>query len=115
VRGASRRNLQEYWGPLGVRSRAQLAVRPPDAAVDAGTMQWIALGPARLVVTIERGTVVSKSAAAAFAAERWPGHADLLRRVAAARAGGDAVFTVADAADALDLLEQCVLRALDPA
>ncbi|MGN7799112.1 aminoglycoside adenylyltransferase domain-containing protein [Leifsonia sp. 22587] len=68
----------------------------------------MALGPIRLVATIETGDVLSKTAAAAFAAERWPEHAELLERVVRDRAGERQEFTAADGREALTLLRKCV-------
>ncbi|RJT90363.1 nucleotidyltransferase domain-containing protein [Cryobacterium melibiosiphilum] len=108
ARAFSRHNLRDYWQPLGIRARAQLFSRCDSDPVDPVTVRWIALGPARLVATIETGDVISKSASGAFAAERWPAHAEFLLRAVASRTGEDIPFTVADARQALDLLDQCV-------
>lgn len=104
----SRENLAGYWAALGVQSRTQLTALEPDAPVNADTVRWIALGPARLVATIETGEVLSKTAAAGFATKRWPQYGEVLARAAASRAGIEVVFTAADAELAIDLLDQCV-------
>jgi hypothetical protein len=109
----SRRNLVEYWAPLGSQAREQLAGRSDADTVDASTVRWIALGPARLVVTVESGAIVSKTEAARFAARRWPAFHDLLSRAAASRAGTDVHFSVADARLAIALLERCVSLATE--
>lgn len=51
----------------------------------------MALGPARLVATIETEKIVSKSAVAAYAAARWPEHTELLHRADVSRSGASAV------------------------
>lgn len=104
----SRANLLEYWEPFGDRVVAELAGRGPDSPVRSETVRWVALGPARLVATVQTGEIISKTAAATFAAERWPEHADLLRRAALDRAGDRQRFVVADALQAVALLRACV-------
>jgi len=104
----SRANLVDYWEPFGERVVAELAGRAQDAPVRSETVRWVALGPARLVATVETGAIISKSEAAAFAADRWPEHADLLRRAVLDRAGNRQRFVVADALQAVELLRACV-------
>jgi len=76
--------------------------------VNAVAVQWIALGPARLVATIERGQILSKTEAARFASRKWPEFEDLLSRAVASRAGENVEFTVDDAQRAIALFERCV-------
>ncbi len=109
----SRENLASYWSALGVQSRTKLAPLAADAPVNASTVRWIALGPTRLLATIETGEILSKTNAGAFAARRWPKYADLLRRAAASRTGRDVAFNATDANLAVDLLEQCVATGRD--
>lgn len=104
----SKQNLENYWAPLGKRSRELLADRPATAIANAETVRWIALGPSRLVATMESGLVLSKTEAARFASDKWPDFSDLLGRAVASRAGEDVQFTVADARLAIALLEKCV-------
>jgi hypothetical protein len=111
ARRFSRDNLTRYWAPLGVESRTRLTALPADAEVTPRTVEWIALGPARLLATIETGAIISKSGAAEFAAVRWPEYADVVGRASSSRAGADVVFTATDAAGALDLLDRCVAAA----
>lgn len=111
VRAFSRQNLRDYWQPLGAGARAQLSARPDGDPVDAVTLRWFALGPARLVATLETGKIISKSASGTFAAQRWPEYAELLSRVVASRTGINDSFTAADARAALNLLDQCVAAA----
>ncbi|GAA1446440.1 aminoglycoside adenylyltransferase domain-containing protein [Leifsonia poae] len=111
ARGAvsfSRDNLVDYWQPIGDQAEAELADRAPDAPVRSETVRWIALGPSRLVATMETGEILSKTEAAAFAAERWPEHAELLRRAVLDRSGERQEFTVGDARQAIELLRACV-------
>lgn len=107
----SRANLVEYWEPLGESLVAELDGRAPDSPVRSETVRWVALGPARLLATVQTGEIISKSAAAEFAAERWPEHADLLRRAVLDRSGDRQRFVVADALQAVALLRACVAAA----
>ncbi|WP_348786911.1 nucleotidyltransferase domain-containing protein [Leifsonia sp. NPDC080035] len=107
----SRENLIEYWGPLGDGAEAEIADRPDDGPVRSETVRWLALGPIRLVATLETGRILSKTAAARFAQERWPEHADLLDRVVRDRAGDRQTFTAGDAREAIALLRACVAEA----
>lgn len=104
----SRQNLLDYWQSIGDGVERELAERPDDGPVRPETVRWVALGPIRLVATIDTGEVLSKSAAADYAAERWPEHAALLERVVRDRAGERQEFTAADAREALALLRKCV-------
>ncbi|TFD09380.1 DUF4111 domain-containing protein [Cryobacterium sp. TMT1-66-1] len=108
VRAFSRQNLRDYWRPLGAGARAQLSPRPDGDPVDAVTLRWIALGPARLVATLETGNIISKSASGTFAAQRWPEYVELLSRAVASRTGINESFTAADERAALNLLDKCV-------
>lgn len=108
ARAFSRRNLVEYWAPLGSETLEQLSGRPGAASVNPVAVRWIALGPARLVATIERGLILSKTEAARFASRKWPEFEDLLSRAVASRAGENVEFTVNDARRAIALLEYCV-------
>lgn len=107
----SRTELIDYWSPIGDSAEAELAARAPGAAVRSETVRWLALGPIRLVATMETGRILSKSDAARFAAERWPEHADLLERAVRDRAGERQAFTTADARQAIALLRVCVALA----
>lgn len=104
----SRDNLLDYWQRIGDGLERELAERPDDGPVRPETVRWVALGPIRLVATIETGNVLSKTAAAAFAADRWPEHAELLERVVRDRSGDRQEFTAGDGREALSLLRKCV-------
>ncbi|TFD78979.1 hypothetical protein E3T54_05550 [Cryobacterium sp. Sr8] len=113
---ASRDNLRSYWMPYASDTAARLAARSDDDTVPAEAIEWLALGAQRLVVTIETGRVVSKSAAAEFAAQRWPEYAELLTRVLASRRGeaqpcAAQPFTVRDARRAAALVLDCAALA----
>ena len=109
----SRDDLIDFWAPVGDSAEAELAGRKPRDAVRPETVRWLALGPIRLVETMESGHIVSKTAAARAAAERWPEHADLLDRAVRDRAGERQDFTAADARQAIALLRECVNLAHD--
>ncbi|MDN4614497.1 nucleotidyltransferase domain-containing protein [Leifsonia sp. F6_8S_P_1B] len=111
VREYSRANLLDYWRQIGDGAEAELAPRSDDDPVRNETVRWIALGPIRLVASMETGEVVSKSEAAAVAAARWPEHAELLDRAARDRAGDRQTFTTGDARQAIRLLRECVALA----
>jgi hypothetical protein len=104
----SRENLLDYWQGIGDGLEEELEGRPEDGPIRSETVRWVTLGPIRLVATIETGEVLSKTAAASFAAGRWPEHADLLERAVRDRAGERQSFTVRDAREALALLRACV-------
>lgn len=104
----SRANLLDYWQRIGDGLEAELAGRADDDPLRPETVRWVALGPIRLVATIETGDVLSKTAAAEYAAARWPEHAELLRRTVRDRAGERQEFTVRDGREALALLRACV-------
>ena len=107
----SRTDLIEFWGPVGDSAEAELADREPGDPVRAETVRWLALSPIRLVATMESGRILSKTAAARSAAERWPEHAELLDRAVRDRAGDRQTFVTADAREAIALLRQCVALA----
>lgn len=109
-----RANLLDYWAPLGAASLDRLAEVDPDAPVRAETVQWITLGPPRLVATMRTGEIISKTHAAAFVAATWPEFARLAHRAAASRSGVDVAFSAAEAGLAVDILERCVAEAHRP-
>lgn len=72
-----RDNVATYWRSVG----EQLAVALADAARQefaAETVEWCALGVARMLYSFRTGDVASKSAAGAWAAEQLPRHAAVL-------------------------------------
>lgn len=93
----SRENLGTYW--TGVVDQWQAALDSgelTDERVDTDSVVWTVLGPARLIVTIETGVVISKTASGQFAAERWPQYGRLVERAMRSRAGGQETFDVED-------------------
>lgn len=107
----SRANLVDYWDRIGDSAEAELAERAEGDTVRSETVRWLALGPIRLVETMETGRIVSKTAAARAAAERWPEHAALLDRAVRDRAGERQTFTTTDARESIALLRACVALA----
>ncbi len=104
----SRANLDLYWAPLGERADAELAKLSADAEVEKERVTWVALGPARLLITMETGRVVSKSAGARWAAERWPEFAGLVEKAIRSRQGDGETFSVEEACRSVELLRRCV-------
>ncbi|SCF39647.1 Nucleotidyltransferase domain-containing protein [Micromonospora mirobrigensis] len=91
-------NLRGYWRGTAATLSATLADVPGDQAVDAGTVVWCVLGPARLHYTLAHVDVISKAAAGAYLGELFPEYADLARRAVRWRAGEPERFTAADLA-----------------
>jgi len=107
---ASAANLVDYWRPLGRDAAKRARFSRAGELVAATAVAWVVLGPPRLVVTVEEERVVSKSEAGAIAAEMFPAHAALVRRVLEWRRTGEGAFTAADARQATRLLADCVKR-----
>lgn len=101
---ASKRNLRDYWLPLGRMAGIKFAALAPTAS----DMMWITLGPPRLVATIEQGRILSKTQAGEYAAQKWPEYAELIGRVLQFRATAEGSFSRSDARHALGLLRRCV-------
>ncbi|QNE37595.1 DUF4111 domain-containing protein [Leifsonia shinshuensis] len=104
----ARSDLVDFWAPVGDSAETELSDREPGDPVRSETVRWLALGPIRLVATMESGRILSKTEAARAAAERWPEHAELLDRAVRDRAGERQTFVTADAREAIALLRQCV-------
>jgi hypothetical protein len=99
-------NLTSYWRPWAADARLRLESLPPDAPLPAFVAAWGALGPGRLQATIATGRIISKTAAADYTAEHFPGYAGLLARVKTWRLGDETIaFTVADGRACCDLVE----------
>jgi len=107
---ASRMNLVEYWQPLGREALLRSLPHAPSRPVSPEAVAWVVLGPPRLVLTIERGAIATKSEAGEFAAAQWPEFAQLIERVLAWRSTGTGEFTTRDARKALGLLRRSVAR-----
>ena len=69
------------------------------------------LGAPRLHATLTTGRIVSKTAAGAYAAERFPDHAQLAGRCVRWRAGEPEEFTMADGLRAAALIRAVVSTA----
>lgn len=93
-------NLREYWQATAATIPAAVADVPPDQVMDADTVTWFVLGPARLHYTLAHQDVISKAAAGEYLATLFPAYADLARRAVRRRAGGPEQFTAADLAAA---------------
>ncbi|MGR6319402.1 nucleotidyltransferase domain-containing protein [Micromonospora soli] len=89
-------NLREYWQAAADGFPADLAGVAPDAILDAGTVSWFVLGPARLHYTLAHGDVISKAAAGEYLGQLFPEYADLAHRSVRWRAGEAERFTATD-------------------
>jgi hypothetical protein len=105
-------NLRGYWTAEADAVTAALAGRPADRALSAEAAMWQGLGPARLLITLETGEVVSKTAAGRWVADRFPAFAELARRCVAARSGAPVAFTTADGRAAVALNRAVVAAAV---
>lgn len=104
-------NLRTYWQPLAAAGRAALADRPDDATVDAGSVVWSVLGPARLHYTLASGDITSKTRAGGYLAETFPEWATLADRAVRWRAGEPVEFVVADGRAAMASVDAVVTDA----
>jgi hypothetical protein len=107
LRGWLLANLRGYWSGQADAVAAAAAA----GLVRDEWVTWLVLGAPRLHATLATGEVLTKTAAAAYAADRWPDHADLAARCAAARAGAPAAFAPADGLAAADLVRTVVAAA----
>jgi hypothetical protein len=98
-------NLREYWQSTVAAFPSALADVAPDAAVDAETVSWFVLGPARQHYTLAHGDIISKAAAGEYLARLFPEYADLARRAVRLRAGEAERFTATDLATAGDSID----------
>ncbi len=103
-------NLDSYW-----RGRAKLSEQlylstGAENPIPAFEIEWMSLGPARLLATVLTGRVVSKSAGGEAAACRFPRFQEHLERVLRARAQpeSDSVWDRDDLRHSLDLARECV-------
>ena len=69
------------------------------------------LGAPRLHATLATGEVISKTAAGAYAADRFPAYAELAGRCVAWRAGADDAFDTRDGLAAAALVRAVVASA----
>lgn len=89
-------NLREYWKSKAAMFPAASADVTPDQVMDAETVSWFVLDPARLHYPLAHGDITSKSAAGDYLAELFPEYADLAHRAIRWRAGEPEQFTAAD-------------------
>ncbi|MFD7495460.1 aminoglycoside adenylyltransferase domain-containing protein [Streptomyces sp. NPDC059832] len=106
----SRANLDQYW-----RNRITLSEQihlHDEAAHPVSTfeVEWMSLGPARLLATVLTGRIVSKSEGGELAADRSPEFRPHLTQVLDARRGADVTRTWSrgDLQRSLDLARICV-------
>lgn len=81
-------NVDTYWRSVG----EQLATAVADAGrveLSAETLEWCALGVVRMLYTSRTGDVASKTAAAQWAVEELPGHAQVLEKATVVRGAAD--------------------------
>jgi Domain of unknown function (DUF4111)/Nucleotidyltransferase domain len=108
-------NLRGYWSDTAAHAERVGAERPVAAPVDGYPVVWMVLGAPRLHATLTTGRIVSKTAAGAYAAERFPVYADLAERCVRWRAGEPEDFTMADGLRAAALIRAVVADAEAPA
>ncbi|MFF2010016.1 nucleotidyltransferase domain-containing protein [Streptomyces sp. NPDC058195] len=106
----SRANLGQYWSN---RIRLSEQIYLADGAthpVSAFEVEWMSLGPARLLATVRTGRIVSKSEGGELAAAQWPDFRPHLTRVLEARRGPDtgAAWSREDLERSLGLARLCV-------
>lgn len=108
--GFSRANLDQYW-----RNRITLSeqIHLADGAthpVSAFEVEWMSLGPARLLATVLTGRIVSKSEGGELAADRYPEFGGHLSRVLDVRraVATTTVWGREDLERSLDLARLCV-------
>lgn len=82
-----RENVDTYWRSVRGEISEILAADPDRTEFGGGTVEWCALGIARMWFTAETGDVTSKNAAGAWAAARLPQHADLFAVASEVRSG----------------------------
>ncbi|MEV4349970.1 nucleotidyltransferase domain-containing protein [Actinoplanes sp. NPDC049596] len=94
-------NLRDYWQDMAAQITAAVPAITGEA-VDADSVVWVVLGPARLHYTLVYGDVIAKAAAGGYLAKRFPEYADLAARAVRHRAGHPQQFTPADLAAAAE-------------
>lgn len=80
-------NVDTYWRSVRDEIAEILAADPDRTEFGGGTVEWCALGVARMWFTAETGDVASKNAAGAWAAARLPQRADLFAVASEVRSG----------------------------
>ena len=80
-------NVDTYWRSVRDEIAHILAADAGRTEFDGGTLEWCALGVARMWFSAETGGVASKQAAGEWAAQRLPEHASVLADAIAVRSG----------------------------
>jgi hypothetical protein len=86
----SRANLDQYWRNRITLSEQIYLNEEAAHSVSAFEVEWMSLGPARLLATVLTGRIVSKSEGGELAADRSPEFRQHLTQVLDARRGVDA-------------------------
>jgi Nucleotidyltransferase domain len=105
-------NLQTYWLGIATLREATVAAAHDEDAFEPGPAMWGTLGPGRLHHTLASGSVISKTEAGRYTADRFPQWADLADRCVRARAGEEVRFTIADARASAALIRRVVSDAV---
>jgi hypothetical protein len=106
----SRANLDQYWrNRINLSEQIYLA-EGATHPVSAFEVEWMSLGPARLLATVLTGRIVSKSEGGELAADRSPEFRPHLTRVLDARRAAEVATTWSreDLERSLDLARLCV-------
>lgn len=108
-------NLDRYWRNRITLSEQIYLGSETTHPVSAFEVEWMSLGPARLLATVLTGRIVSKSEGGELAADRFPEFRPHLTQVLASRRGTDATRTWEreDLERSLDLARICVRLGTD--
>jgi hypothetical protein len=98
-------NLRTYWQGQAEAIRRFVAGVESGSEVDAEYAAWVLLGPARLHYTLAETDIISKSAAGAYVATRFPEYATLVERAVRWRGGAAETFTADDLSAAATLID----------
>nr|BAM98986.1 putative DNA polymerase beta domain protein region [Streptosporangium amethystogenes] len=106
----SRANLDEYWRNRANLSEQMYPRHRTDQPVPTFEIEWMSLGPARLLATVLTGRIVSKSEGGELAADRFPEFGSHLERVLDSRRGAAPARTWdrGDLERSLELARTCV-------
>ncbi|MEV5200109.1 nucleotidyltransferase domain-containing protein [Streptomyces sp. NPDC053720] len=106
----SRANLDKYWRNRITLSEQICLNNEAAHPVSAFEVEWMSLGPARLLATVLTGRIVSKSEGGQLASDRSPEFRQHLTQVLDTRRGADATRTWrrGDLERSLDLARICV-------
>jgi hypothetical protein len=101
-----RENLHTYWRGVGERLGAGVEASD-ETEFGSEVIEWVALGVARMLYTVDTGDVASKSAAGSWAARQFPAFAPMLDAAVALRAAPGS-STRAQLLDAARFVEHAV-------